>query len=286
MDKVIDIEDRIPSLRKKRKRKANKKFLLLVAIFLLVLLALLYFQSPLSDVQDISINNTTLNDSESYKNQSGLYTGQSFWGFRTRDIERNLMNITGVKEVSVSRKYWNDVSIEVTEWKPVAYIENKTQYDLLLENGERMETKDTEALLHAPILSRFTEPEAIERMIQQLQEMDNSVFELISELRYKGDDKIEAFMNDGYEVHAPILGFADKMSYYPDIIAQLPKEEKGILDMEIGVYFKTYTDYYKEPEQQPLEEAGPGGKPVELEGKKIEIEMGQEGESEQESEGN
>ncbi|WP_158232438.1 cell division protein FtsQ/DivIB [Sporosarcina sp. P13] len=286
MDKVIDIEDRIPSLRKKRKRKANKKFLLLVAIFLLVLLALLYFQSPLSDVHDISINHTTLNDSESYKNQSGLYTGQSFWSFRTRDIEKNLLKITGVKEVSVSREYWNDVSIKVTEWKPVAYIENKTQFDLLLENGERMETKDPEALLHAPILSGFTESAVIERMIQQLQEMDNSVFQLISELRYKGDDKIEAFMNDGYEVHAAILSFADKMSYYPDIIAQLPKEEKGILDIEIGVYFKTYTDYYKEPEQQLLKEDGPVGKPVEVEERPIEIEVGQEGESEQESEGN
>ncbi|AXH98624.1 cell division protein DivIB [Sporosarcina sp. PTS2304] len=280
MEKVIDIEDRIPSLRKKRKRKANKKFLLLVAIFLLVLLALLYFQSPLSDVHKISVNDTTLNDREVYVERSGLYVGQSFWGFRTKDIEENILSITGVKEVSVRRDNWNDVSITVTEWQPVAYIENKVQYDLLLENGDRMETDDPEALLHAPILSGFSDPAIIERMIEQLQELDATVFTLISELHYKGQNKIEAFMNDGYEVHATIHGFADKMSYYPDIIAQLPKEEKGILDMEIGVYFKTFTDYYKEPEPDVLEEDKPVGKPVEIEGANIESESGQEGESE------
>lgn len=280
MDKVIDIEDRIPSLRKKRKRKANKKFLLLVAIFLLVLLALLYFQSPLSDIQKISINQTTLNDAELYKEQSGLSVGQSFWSFRTADIERNLLEITGVKEVSVSRENWNDVEITLKEWKPIAYIENKLQYDLLLENGDRMATKDTEALLHAPILLGFNEPNIIERMIEQLQAMDYSEFEMISELRYKGEDKIEVFMNDGYEVHAAILGFADKMSYYPDIIAQLPEGEKGILDMEIGVYFKTYTDYYKEPEQEGMEEGKTSGKPVEVGGSKTNVSVEQEEEIE------
>ena len=286
VEKVIDIEDRIPSMRKKRRRRANMSFLLLVVIFVLVLLALLYFQSSLSDVSNISINETVLHESEEYKDQSGLYKGQSLWGFRAGDIEANIKNIPGVKDAKVKREFYNDVTIHVTEWEPIAYVENQTQYDLLLENGDRLETTDPDILSHAPILSGFTETDVTDRMIEQLQEMDGSVFELISELRYEGKDKIDVFMSDGYEVHAVILGFADKMSYYPDIIAQLPKEEKGVLDIEIGVYFKTYTDFYKEPDPVNAEEPEDGqdahtdkGEPVE-----IEIDPDKEGESGQETE--
>ncbi|WP_153731204.1 cell division protein FtsQ/DivIB [Sporosarcina obsidiansis] len=257
MDKVIDIEERIPSMRKKRRRKTNKRFILLVALFLVVLLSLLYFQSPLSDVKDISINDTKLADGVFYKDQSGLFTGQSLWGFHTKDIEKKLLKIPSVKEVTVSRKFINHVTIKVTEWEPIAYIENKAQFDLLLVNGERIEVNDPDSLLHAPILSGFTEPDVIEQMIQQLQQMDNSVFELISEIHYTEEDKIKVFMNDGYEVHAAINSFAEKMSYYTEIIAQLPKEEKGVLDVEIGVFFKTYTDYYNELGQGEKNEQEP-----------------------------
>ena len=52
MDKVIDIEERIPSMREKRRRKTNKKFLFMLTVFVVALLAILYFQSPLSKVED------------------------------------------------------------------------------------------------------------------------------------------------------------------------------------------------------------------------------------------
>jgi len=286
VEKVIDIEDRIPSMRKKRRRRANISFLLLVVIFVLVLLALLYFQSSLSDVSKISINETVLHESEEYIDQSGLYKGQSLWGFRAKDIEKNIKKIPGVKDAKVKREFYNDVSINVKEWEPIAYVESQTQYDLLLENGERLVTADPDILSHAPILSGFNEPEATDRMIEQLQEMDSSVFELLSELRYEGKDKIDVFMSDGYEVHAVISGFAEKMSYYPDIIAQLPKEEKGVLDIEIGVYFKTYTDFYKEPVPVDVEIPLLDGKPDVTKGKPVDVEIEKEEESEQETKEN
>lgn len=250
MDKVIDIEERIPSMRKKRRRKTNKKFILLVALFLIVLLSLLYFQSPLSDVRQISINDTELQEGKFYVSQSGLFIGQSLWGFKTKDIEQKLRRITGVKDASVSREFINDVHIHLTEWKPVAYLENKEKFDLLLENGDEIATGNPDTLLHAPILSDFTGRGAVEDMIEQLKEMDSSVFELVSEIHYTDEDNIKVYMNDGYEVHAAISSFAEKMQYYPEIVAQLPKEEKGVLDIEIGVFFKTFTDYYQELGQE------------------------------------
>ena len=41
-----------------------------------------------------------------------------------------------MKNVSVSRKWLNDVEITISEWETIAYIEDEGQYSLLLENGE------------------------------------------------------------------------------------------------------------------------------------------------------
>lgn len=245
MDKVIDIEDRIPSMREKRRRRTNKKFLLLLTLFILVLLFLLYFQSPLSKVNDITINDTVLQEGKVYKDNSGLFKGQSLWGFKKSDIEKKLRKVPGVKDADVSREFLNNISVHITEWKPIAFIEDQNQFHMLLENGDLLEHVEPHAMTNAPILSGFDEKRALKLLIAQLQEMDSSVHEQLSQITYKSEDRIQVYMNDGNEVHAVLPTFAEKMTYYPDIAAQLPKNEKGVIDMEIGVYFKSYSDYYQ-----------------------------------------
>ena len=84
MDKVIDIEERIPSMREKRRRKTNKKFLFMLSVFVIALLAILYFQSPLSKVEMITVSGAILHDRTFYKEQSGLTDGQASLEFQYR----------------------------------------------------------------------------------------------------------------------------------------------------------------------------------------------------------
>ena len=84
MDKVIDIEERIPSMREKRRRKTNKKFLFILTVFVVALLVILYFQSPLSKVEMITVSGAILHDQEFYKEQSGLSNGQVSLEFQNR----------------------------------------------------------------------------------------------------------------------------------------------------------------------------------------------------------
>ena len=72
MDKVIDIEERIPSMREKRRRKTNKKFLFMLTVFVVALLAILYFQSPLSKIETINVSGAVLHEQSFYEEQSGL----------------------------------------------------------------------------------------------------------------------------------------------------------------------------------------------------------------------
>ena len=65
---------------------------------------------------------------------------KSLWSFSTSETEESLEKIEGVHKVSVSRKWFRDIEIAITEWKTIAYIEDGGQYSLLLESGETFPT--------------------------------------------------------------------------------------------------------------------------------------------------
>lgn len=257
MDKVIDIEERIPSMREKRRRKTNKKFIFILAVFFAALLAILYFQSPLSKVEKVKISGAALQDSSFYKKQSGLDEGMPVWGFQTSDVKDKLESVNGVKEVTVSRKWLRDVVITIQEWKTVAYIEEEGQYSLLLENGETFPAGMLLPEAEAPVMNRFKDEKIRKRMTKQLLKTDHEIYQSISEIIYEGNDLdsdlLTVYMDDGNEVRVIISTFAEKMAFYPDIAAQLTGHDKGVVDLEVGAYFVPFSKEYggfTEPEEE------------------------------------
>lgn len=246
MDKVIDIEERIPSMREKRRRKTNKKFLFIIAIFCIALLVLLYFQSPFSKVGEVKIHGASLHDDQYYYKKSGILEGTSYWGFDTKEVEEELLKLKGVSSVAVTRKWMRDIDISIDEWKTVAYMESGGEYGLLLENGSVFPSDGNYP--NVPILNHVDNPDLRKKLTNQLLKMDKNVLQLISEIIYTGTednpDKIVAYMDDGYEVHAILQSFAEKMDYYPDIISQLGDLEKGIVNMEVGIFFTPFSKVY------------------------------------------
>ncbi|WOV86194.1 cell division protein FtsQ/DivIB [Sporosarcina oncorhynchi] len=246
MDKVIDIEERIPSLREKRRRKTNKKFLFIIAIFFIALLVLLYFQSPYSKVGEIVTNGAHLYEDTYYIEKSGISSGTPYWSFSTEGVQKQLASIDGVKEVTVTRKLLRDIDIAIIEWETVAYIEDKGNYSLLLENGEIFRSENISS--NIPILNHVDDSDVRKKLTAQLLKIDDEVLHLISEIIYTGSgddhDTITVYMDDGYEVRAIIQTFAESMVYYPEITSQLNGLEKGIIDMEVGTFFSPFSEVY------------------------------------------
>jgi cell division protein FtsQ len=255
VDKIIDIEDRIPTLRERRKKRTNRKFTLLLVIFLVTLFGLLYFQSPYSHVQTIVVEGSNLTTSDQYIKQSGLQKGQSMWEIRTSNAEELVLKNDWIKDVDVKRNGLTSVKIEVTEWEKAAYIQSETGFDIVLENGTVFQSEKTIAPVDAPLLSGFDKPKIRIRMVKELAELNAQVLSMISQIESvpsKADPyRIRLYMNDGYEVRAVIQSFAEKMNYYPSIIAQIGDTEKGVIDIEVGSFFQTYLDMYN---PQPKEE--------------------------------
>jgi cell division protein FtsQ len=96
-------------------------------------------------------------------------------------------------------------------------------------------------------------------LVKQLKVMDEEIRNSISQIIYspKDTDKfgIIAFMNDGFEVRGTLRTFAEKMSYYPAVVKQLPPDNKGIIDLEVGLFFKSYqSELNREADEEESEE--------------------------------
>lgn len=248
MEKVIDIEDRIPTLKKRRKKRTNRKFIVLILLFFIVLAVLLYFQSPYSNINKITVNGAKLVDNEYYVEKSTLALGKSMWGFKVEDVEKILLKDKWVKEAHVNRNWLRGVTIDMKEWKKVAYLAGDGTYYPLLENGERFEQKGNDTPIDAPVFIGITGEKTIKKLVEQLAQLKPEVLALISQVNTNSNDTnpnaVKLYMNDGYEVRAIIQSLADKLNYYPSIVAQIANLEKGVIDLEVGSYYRPFNEEY------------------------------------------
>lgn len=263
MDKIIDIEERIPTLREKRRKRTNFKFIFLIVIFLITLFLLLYFQSSYSKIKKLEVIGADLVASEVYGEQSGLQTGDSMWGFKGKDIEEQFKKAHWVKDVQVKRKWLTTVQIKVDEWEKVAYLSLDQELYPLLENGDVFKEASELEPIDAPLFLEFEDKKVRKRLLKELAKLDKTVLSMISQINSTPSSAdpyaITLFMNDGYEVRAEATSLAEKLNYYPSIVAQIESEEthsKGIIDIVVGSYYKSYQDEYAQKNAGQPKEPG------------------------------
>ncbi|MFY0517030.1 cell division protein FtsQ/DivIB [Lysinibacillus sp. UGB7] len=250
MEKVIDIEDRIPTLKKRRKKRTNRKFIVLILLFFLVLAVLLYFQSPYSDIKKITVNGAQLAEEQYYLQTSNLAPGKSMWSFKVGDVEEALRKDKWVQEAHVKRNWLRGVTIDIKEWKKVAYLAGDGTYYPLLENGKRFEQAEDSIPIDAPVFIGITGEKTINKLVEQFARLKPEVLALISQVNTNGNETnpnaVKLYMNDGYEVRAVIQTLAEKLNHYPSIVAQIANLEKGIIDLEVGSYYRSFNDEYNQ----------------------------------------
>lgn len=251
MEKVIDITERVPAMKKRRKRRTNFKFIALITIFLLIIVVLLYFQLPYSNIKKIDIKGAALREDAFYLQQSTLQVDDSLWGFKTSEVEQSIAENEWIKSVDVKRKFLNDVEITIEEWQKVAYISKDGEFYPMLENGVIFSEANEIIPIDAPIFLEFEDEALRKKLLKQLAELKPEVLSQISQINANPSETdpyaITLFMNDGYEVRADANTLGEKLNYYPSIIAQIEQQEvfeKGVIDIEVGTYYRPFSDVY------------------------------------------
>jgi cell division protein FtsQ len=243
--KVVSLEDRVPKLKQQRRKKANRRLVFLLVLFFSLIACVSYFQSPLSRVKNIDIGGQELYSKEQILNHSGVTTKLNIWKLNKNQISESIKKLPEIKNVKVKIIFPNSVKITVQEYNRIAYVAKETSYYPVLENGKMIKKHMLSELpINAPILKGFSEGKVLNEMVQSLKELPSEVVNSISEIQHTPKDTdeyhITLFMNEGFEVSATIRTFSEKMLHYPSILSQLDPNIKGVIDLEVGSYFKAY----------------------------------------------
>ncbi|MGG1678804.1 cell division protein FtsQ/DivIB [Neobacillus sp. NRS-1170] len=243
--KIVALEDRIPKLKEQRRRKANRRLVLLLILFFIMIVAVAYTQSPLSHVKTITIKGNEIYSKDEIIRKSGLSNNTNIWKVRKDTVASKVEQLTEIKKADVKRKWPNTILIQVEEHKRIAYLKKDKSYLPVMENGQILKNRKTEMIpVDSPILFDFKEGAAMNEMVKELKSLPIEIANSISEIHYtpKKTDRyhVSLFMNDGFEVSATLKSFSEKMVHYPSIIGQLDPNKKGIIDLEVGSYFRAF----------------------------------------------
>jgi cell division protein FtsQ len=256
--KVITLEDRIPKLRIQRKQRSNRNLIYYLSFFFLLLLTVIYFQSPLSDVKVVQIEGNRYVPDEKIITVSGLNERTSFWGVNKKGIVEELTSLIEISEAKVEQIFPNTVTIIVKEFTRVAYLVADGKYYPIIESGKILDEEPSinRFPTDAPLLIGWSTAEELAEMAAELSNLPESLIHRISEIYFTPTQedplRITLYMNDGFQVSSTIRHFSKKISAYPAIVKELDPNIKGIIHMKMNPYFEQFDN----EEEQKIESEG------------------------------
>jgi cell division protein FtsQ len=241
---------KIPHLRKeKRKKKANRQLLGLALLFFVILLVVLFFQSSISRVQDISVKGVEIVPAEEVIKESHLVFDMQYLFVNKEKVAASIMaTIPAIESVDVRKSFPGKIELVVKERPRVALFMNTRGQLYPVTNTGVVLTQypGGEGAVDKPIIRLWQNEQLLPKFTEQLYKMEPSIREQISEIRHEpmgnNPERLVLFMKDGFEVHTVISNFADNMAWYPSFVQSLKKEGKteGIINLSEVKWFEPY----------------------------------------------
>lgn len=235
---------------KDKKRETHRQpvqnYLALYGSLTIGLMATGYLISPYGKVRDVYIEGESAVPDQLVLDASQITRRQTVIGTVLSEaaIAADIIAaLPQVKDIQVNWQGLNDISIAVEDYETIAYLSHVNKYQSVLENGVILNDAHDLPIGNNPLLANFEQGPILNEFITAFQEVSEDVQNSISEIHYAGTKtnpyKISLYMNDGNQVLANINDFSRKIGYYPNIVKTLDGK-KGVLDMEVGVFFKPF----------------------------------------------
>lgn len=215
---------------KKRKIRYDR-----IIIFLIILIIIFSFFSYFFNLKITNIyilNNNILSDQEIIE-LAELSDYPSTFQNLSFQIENRIKNNIYVKDVNVTKKWFTQVYIDITENRPLFYYEYNKKTIL----SDKRETTDLHAV---PTVINYITDSYYDKFIEEMNKLDESILSRISEIKFYpnevDDNRFLLTMSDGNYVYVNISTF-NKLNKYITILESLPKEN-GILYLDYGNNFE------------------------------------------------
>ncbi|KQL44131.1 cell division protein DivIB [Brevibacillus choshinensis] len=240
-------EERIPQVKQQRpRRRGNRKLVFLLVLFFLIVLIIVFIRSPYSKVQEIQVFGNDIYPAEQIINQSGLKKDMQFLNVWEGSVQKNLVPLEGIKEVTISRSFPGVIQLHVEELRRVAFWNGQdgTRYPLL-ENGFVLKQINfADRVVDRPLISSWASPELLPNLAKSLSKLSPAVLGEISDITLTptvyDKQRVTLFMRDGNEVRSVVYKLDKMLNWYPAIVKELPKGSKGVLSLFEQPWFVPY----------------------------------------------
>ena len=263
-----EILDKNYYLNKRHDTRKKNQFLrikhrsFLVAIFLsIVLIGLVYFLGPWSNVYSISVKGNKYYTNEDILKKSNLSTNDKFLLAPISKAKKLLLNDPLIKSANVTRNDNKLITIEVEENKIYGYAYEDYESVLLLDDNQRivLDNDNNYLITKVPLVSGFTK-EQLELVAKGFENVDASIINEISEIhRYPfsyDQNMLEVIMRDGNYVFVSSFGLKLLDNYY-SISSGLQLDKSGAciyLDEVTNSGYTSRCPWQEEIEPTPVEE--------------------------------
>lgn len=221
-------------------KKNRKELIVFSSIIVTILGGLIFINTSFFNIKTINLKGNVQIDKAQIENNIDFNT--KIWQLDTNELQTNIKNSNIlIKDIKITKDYFNTLDIEVVEKKIVALEKNaEGAYLKLLENGENY-SNDFLVQESVPILENFQENEELKKeVLRNLTEVDHSVLNRISEIILdENGTSILIYMKDTQKIKANPKNFSSKMNYYLKIEKMIEDKSVNILNIVNGVYLET-----------------------------------------------
>ena len=215
---------------KKRKIRYDRIIIFLIILIIIFSFFIYFFNLKITNIY--ILNNNILSDQEIIE-LAELSDYPSTFQNLSFQIENRIKNNIYVKDVNVTKKWFTQVYIDITENRPLFYYEYNKKTIL----SDKRETTDLHAV---PTVINYITDSYYDKFIEEMNKLDESILSRISEIKFYpnevDDNRFLLTMSDGNYVYVNISTF-NKLNKYITILESLPKEN-GILYLDYGNNFE------------------------------------------------
>jgi cell division protein FtsQ len=255
---------KLPKLKKQRDKRVRRRLTIIVSISVVLILGLVYYVSPLSKLGAISVVNNESVSKEEIIKSSKLKTDDSLWSqyFSRKTNERAIVKQNKrVKSAKISLSGINNFKIKIVNFKEIAYEKVDKGYVVVLESGTVMSDKiltDKDLNKSLPTLEGFnSKDDKVMEVIKEYNQIDAKIRTKISNIKYTpskvNPDLVTLNMNDGNQVLISSEDMKTKLKYYDQVAGNM--QEKGVIDMEVGIYSYPFSMQKEEQESSETKDS-------------------------------
>lgn len=269
------MEERLPVMKQQKQKtrsRSSKKLLLFLFLFFVTLLLVLFFQSSLSKITEVSIEGQHLVAEEQIRAAAGVVPGDHFFSASSSRIAAQIKSLRMIEAVEVKKHFPGRIEIVVHEFPKVAYqFGEGGQVEALLADGSVIPVTVEGARLDKPILSGWSKDDPLKlQLCVAMSKLPESLFADVSEIKPEPSasypDKIKIYTRSQFEIITTIGYLPEKMPNVESYIASIREKNNqtsGVLTMLLADSFAPFkvTDDKRQPAKDKTQDLKNSEKP-------------------------